>query len=79
MRCREEENGRWRLSPTGGPKRVQRNYRPGTLILETEMEADGGSVRVIDLMPVRGRDGGNNADVVRIVEGIAVVWRCRWI
>ena len=66
-----EENGRWRISPAGGAKRVTRNYRPGTLILETEMEADGGRVRLIDLMPVRGRDGGNNADVVRIVEGVS--------
>lgn len=66
-----EENGRWRISPAGGTKRATRNYRPGTLILETEMEADGGRVRLIDLMPVRGRDGGNNADVVRIVEGVS--------
>ena len=67
----DEENGRWRISPAGGPKQVRRNYRAGTLILETEMEADGGTVRLIDLMPVRGRDGGNNADVVRIVEGVS--------
>jgi GH15 family glucan-1,4-alpha-glucosidase len=66
-----EENGRWRISPVGGPKWVRRQYRSGTLILETEMAAEGGRVRLIDLMPVRGRDGGNNADVVRIVEGVS--------
>ena len=66
-----EENGRWRIRPVGGAKRVHRQYRPGTLILETEMEAEGGRVRLIDLMPVRGRDGGNNADLVRIVEGVS--------
>jgi len=66
-----EGNGRWRIGPVGGPRRVQRQYRPGTLVLETEMEAEGGRVRLIDLMPVRGRDGGNNADVVRIVEGVS--------
>ncbi|MGH3649883.1 MAG: glycoside hydrolase family 15 protein, partial [Acidimicrobiia bacterium] len=65
-----EDNGRWRLAPTGGPRRVRRQYRPDTLILETEMDADGGTVRLIDLMPVRGRDGGSNADVIRIVEGV---------
>ncbi len=66
-----EENGRWQIAPAGGAKRVVRSYRPGTLILETEMEADGGKIRLVDLMPVRGRDGGNNADVVRIVEGVS--------
>ena len=66
-----EGNGRWSIGPVGGPKRVQRQYRPGTLVLETEMGAEGGRVRLIDLMPVRGRDGGNNADVVRIVEGVS--------
>ncbi|MGH8951831.1 MAG: glycoside hydrolase family 15 protein [Acidimicrobiia bacterium] len=66
----DEDNGRWRICPKGGAKRVRRQYRPGTLILETEMDAEGGTVRLIDLMPIRGRDGGNNADVVRIVEGV---------
>jgi GH15 family glucan-1,4-alpha-glucosidase len=39
-------------------------------VLETEMRADGGTVRVVDLMPLRGSGGNNNADVVRIVEGV---------
>ncbi len=67
----DEGNGRWRIAPAGGAQQVRRKYRPGTLVLETEMEAEGGTVRLIDLMPIRGRDGGNNADVVRIVEGVA--------
>ncbi|HSK05936.1 MAG TPA: glycoside hydrolase family 15 protein [Acidimicrobiia bacterium] len=67
----DETNGRWRLAPRGGPARTRRRYRPGTLVLETEMDADGGTVRIIDLMPIRGRDGGNNADVVRIVDGLS--------
>ena len=66
-----EENGRWRLAPAGGTSRVRRQYRPGTLVLETEMEAPGGTVRLIDVMPIRGREGGDNADVVRIVEGVS--------
>jgi GH15 family glucan-1,4-alpha-glucosidase len=49
---------------------VRRRYRPGTLVLETETDAEGGTVRLIDVMPIRGRDGGYNADVVRIVEGV---------
>jgi len=66
----DEDNGFWRISPAAGVRAVRRQYRPGTLVLETEMDADGGTVRLIDLMPIRGRDGGNNADVVRIVEGV---------
>ena len=67
----DEAHGRWQIAPNGGSKTVRRQYRPGTLILETEMETEGGgTVRVIDTMPIRGRDGGNNADVVRIVEGV---------
>jgi GH15 family glucan-1,4-alpha-glucosidase len=66
-----EGHGRWRIAPSGGAKKVRRQYRPGTLIIETEMDADGGTVRIIDLMPIRGRDGGNNADVVRIIEGLS--------
>jgi GH15 family glucan-1,4-alpha-glucosidase len=30
------DNGRWLLCPEAGPLEVQRRYRPGTLILETE-------------------------------------------
>jgi GH15 family glucan-1,4-alpha-glucosidase len=67
----DEGNGRWQIAPQGGPKRVRRQYRPGTLVLETEMEADGGTVRLVDLMPIRGSGGGDNADVVRIVEGVS--------
>jgi GH15 family glucan-1,4-alpha-glucosidase len=66
----DEDNGRWLIAPAGGPTRIRRQYRPGTLILETEMKAAGGTVRLIDLMPIRGSDGRNNADVVRIVEGV---------
>ncbi|MGH8871300.1 MAG: glycoside hydrolase family 15 protein [Acidimicrobiia bacterium] len=66
----DEGHGRWRIAPAVGQRRVRRQYRPGTLVLETEMDADDGTVRLIDFMPIRGRDGGNNADVVRIVEGV---------
>ncbi len=66
----DEGNGRWRIAPRGEITATRRQYRPGTLILETELDVDGGKVRLLDLMPIRGRDGGNNADVVRIVEGV---------
>ncbi|MDA8309543.1 MAG: glycoside hydrolase family 15 protein [Actinomycetota bacterium] len=62
-----ESNGRWQLAPLGGVRRVQRRYREGTLVLDTELETDTGVVRITDFMP--HRDG--HAGVVRIVEGVA--------
>ena len=63
-------HGRWQLGPAGGARAVRRRYRPGTLVLETEFECDGGAVRVIDAMPPRGVERGHNPDLVRIVEGV---------
>ena len=62
--------GRWLLAPAGTPEGAnctRRQYREDTLILETEWEVDGGSVRVIDFMPVRD----DAVDLVRIVEGLS--------
>jgi len=61
-----EAAGRWRLAPAGGGRCTRRRYRGDTLVLETEWETPGGTVRVVDLMPLRGR----YPDVVRIVEGV---------
>jgi GH15 family glucan-1,4-alpha-glucosidase len=63
-----EENGYWRIQPVGRIRTVRRRYRPHTLVLETEMVTDGGSVRLIDFMPIRSEK--TNPDVVRIVEGL---------
>src|SRR5688572_9019847 len=48
-----EEDGRWLLAASGGIRRVQRRYRPGSLVLETDFETDTGTLRVIDCMPPR--------------------------
>jgi GH15 family glucan-1,4-alpha-glucosidase len=62
-----KENGHWRLAPRGGPATcTSRRYRGDTMILETEWDAPGGTVRVIDFMPERDEA----PDVVRIVEGV---------
>ena len=61
----DEQAGRWRLGPAGGGACTRRRYRGDSLVLETEWETAGGSVAVIDLMPVRGE----GAEVVRIIEG----------
>src|SRR3982074_626301 len=57
------DNGRWKIAPEGEVRAVRRRYRPGTLILETELETSEGAVTLIDLMPIFG----NGTDVVRIV------------
>ncbi len=79
----DEHNGHWRISPTaaGGPPsrrgQVTRGYQDDTLILETEWQTMGGTVRVIDFMPPR-RD--EEPVLVRIVEGVrgAVEMECVW-
>jgi len=59
------EHGRWQIAPVESPRRVERRYRDGTLILETVFTTSEGEVAVIDCMPLRG----DELDVVRIVEG----------
>lgn len=65
-------HGRWLLAPAGQVRATRRRYRHGTLVLETEMDADGGTIRIVDLMPPRGADPrrGDNPDLVRVVEGV---------
>jgi GH15 family glucan-1,4-alpha-glucosidase len=60
------DEGRWLIAPAEGGRATTRCYRPDTLILESEWQTSTGRVRVIDLMPPRGR----TPDVVRIVEGL---------
>ena len=61
------EHGRWLLAPSAEVSRVQRRYRKGTLILETEFDTEEGSIRIIDFMPL----SNERWDVVRIVEGLS--------
>ena len=59
-------NGRFRIAPVGRQRSVRRRYRDRTLILETEIETDDGTVRVTDCMPL----WHERLDIVRIVEGV---------
>jgi len=61
------EHGRWLISPAEPILRVERRYREGTLILETDFETASGSVRLIDCMPPWDGIPG----VMRIVEGLS--------
>ncbi len=58
------DNGRFLIAPRDPSARVTREYRDGTLILETRFETEGGAATLIDFMPV-----ANGCDVVRLVVG----------
>ncbi len=63
----DERHGRWGIAPADATNATSRRYRPGTLVLETEFEAQGGAARVIDFMP---RRAGGPPRLMRIVEGL---------
>lgn len=60
------EHGRWLIEPVAPIRRISRRYRDDSLILETDIETDQGSVRLIDYMPLSDQ----RWDIVRIVEGL---------
>lgn len=62
-----DSNGRWLISTRGERLHCRRQYRPGTLVLETEITCAEGTVVIIDCMDRRG----DHQDVVRIVRGIS--------
>src|SRR5215203_2550588 len=63
----DERHGRWLVAPAGGVRASSRRYRPGTLVLETDLETSEGAVRLIDFMPRRAQGPPR---VMRIVEGL---------
>src|SRR5215472_4546620 len=62
-----DEHGRWGIRPTTRIRRCEQRYRGETMILETDVDCDGGKIRIVDFMP----PGAGRSDIVRIVEGIA--------
>jgi GH15 family glucan-1,4-alpha-glucosidase len=62
----DKRHGHWLFFPGEKTEKTQRQYRGKSLILETQIETEGGAVRLIDFMPPRGK----NPDIVRIVEGL---------
>ena len=61
-----DEHGCWTMYPRVPVRKIERRYRPATLILETDYECEGGKVRLIDFMPF----GAKHGSVFRIVEGL---------
>jgi len=64
------EHGRWLLAPAGEHRVTGRRYRGDSLVLETEFATAGGTVRVLDYMPVAA-GAAAHVDLVRRVEGIS--------
>ena len=58
------ENGRWVIAPALAPLGVTRQYRPGTLVLETEFTTESGRAVILDFMPP-----ADGAELGRIVVG----------
>ncbi len=61
-----EENGHWSIAPKTEHPRVQRRYRQGTLVLETEFSTEEGTAVVVDCMDRRGE----HQDLIRVVRGV---------
>jgi GH15 family glucan-1,4-alpha-glucosidase len=60
------DHGFWRIAPKGKVRRSWRQYKEGTLIVETLFETAGGEVCVTDFMPPRRR----HSQLVRLVRGV---------
>jgi GH15 family glucan-1,4-alpha-glucosidase len=63
----DDRHGRWTIAPAAPVRAARRRYRPGTLVLETELETATGTVRLVDFMPPRNQE----PDLVRIAEGVS--------
>ena len=62
------DHGHWQIAPANEVRKVKRQYRGPTLVLETEFETDSGAVALVDFMPIAHRH--QQGDVVRIVRGL---------
>src|SRR5690348_6275024 len=61
----EPRNGRWLIAPNQEGSRVERRYRPETMILETRFRSGGDSVLLTDFMPMPTRR--DTVEVVRLL------------
>jgi len=60
-----QEHGRWLIAPKA-EARITRQYRPDTLVLETNFETADGAVTLIDFMPMHTR----HSCIVLLVKGL---------
>jgi GH15 family glucan-1,4-alpha-glucosidase len=59
------ENGHWSIAPADPIRAVRRSYRDGSLILDTQFEAETGSATLVDCMV----PGSETPELLRVVEG----------
>lgn len=64
----DRDNGRWQIAPSVKVTKVERHYRPDTLVLETDFHTSTGSVRLIDCMVPHPHD---TSRLVRLVTGLS--------
>ena len=72
----DRRNGRWLIGPEG-PHECSRRYLGNSAVLESTYTTDTGTVRVVDVMPMRDE----RADIVRRVVGVEGTVRMRheWV
>ncbi len=72
----DPQNGRWLIGPEG-PYECSRRYLGNSAVLESTYTTDTGTVRVVDVMPMRDE----RADIVRRVVGVEGTVRMRheWV
>src|SRR5918995_1737917 len=68
----DPSHGRWLLAPAEDVRRVERRYRDGTLVLETDFHTAGGVLQVVDSMPIRD-EAPDVVRVARCLEGRVTV------
>ncbi len=61
------EHGTWQIAPAEEVQRVQRQYRPGTAILETTFETASGAATLIDFMPFP--EDEHYVELIRLIRG----------
>ena len=67
------DHGFWKIAPAGAVRESRRQYRKGTLIVETVFRTARGEVCVTDFMPPRRR----HSQLVRVVRGLRGTVRMR--
>jgi GH15 family glucan-1,4-alpha-glucosidase len=63
-----DEHGRWAMRPTHNILEIKQRYRGDTLILETDLVCEGGTIRITDFMPLSADE---RCEVLRLVEGLS--------
>lgn len=77
----DENNGHWRIAPTGPIRETRRAYRDHSLVLETAFHTDEGVVQLVDSMPPHPKNTTDEPAVVRVLECLSgcVEIRMRWV